>query len=149
MLAGFSAYHPLHVIPCLSSLETRHKQLYHYGVHQLVAWKKRTNDEAGNFVVPQYDRLKFQLCVFESFIDVQTVEIDRSIGAALTPQRDQILVRMALESRCDWPQYLVLLIKDGRRRLFVQTLHCTVARSSILFMHSFGTEVTPFTRLLC
>jgi len=84
------------------------------------------DDEADNFVTLQPDRPKFLPCVFKSFMDVQTVEIDRSL----------------------W-ETLVLLIKGRRRCHFVQTLHCTLARSSILFVPGFGTVVPPLTRLPC
>lgn len=88
LLAEFSPYHPSYVIPCLSLLEIQHKKLFQNGVHQPVLWRKRTDDEADNFVAPRYDRLKLQLCVFEGFVDVQTVEIDRSTRETLTSQRE-------------------------------------------------------------
>ena len=103
--------------------------------------RRRTDDEADDFVVPECGRLKCLLCVFKSFINVQTVEIDHSIGATLAPQEG--LAHTAVSSRCDWSPYLVVLIEKGLRRLLIQILHCSPTHKSISFVQRFSI-VFPF-----
>ena len=49
----------------------------------------RTDDKADYSVIPEGGRrrVEFVLCVSKSFLDVQTVEIDHSICAALEPRQ--------------------------------------------------------------
>jgi hypothetical protein len=103
--------------------------------------RRHTDNEADDFIVPEFGRLKCLLCVFKSFIDEQTVKIDHSIGATLAPQEDS--AHTAVLSLCDWSPYLVVLIEEGLRRLLIQILRCTPTHKDISFVQRFSI-IFPF-----
>jgi hypothetical protein len=106
----------------------------------------RTDNEANHLVVSLTGGLKFLLCVSNGFVNVQAVEVNRSLLVTL----GMTIVEHDVGNLNKWKlhAYLILMLKNDVCCLHIQLIHCAPTSLCHLLMHTFSCDVSSFVRTL-